>query len=522
MKLLKWSVTFLTLVFVTSVSWASDHPAPVPVRTDVVPREFLVVLHPGEEPILESFMMDIRRTWPDIEPYDLMDAADCVKVIGHVWTGDDLPSDDDIITLYHNYGLEVSRCYRYQAAGDPGRRFQEPYPLGAVSDDEDDGFTRVIQSWKRISVPPYPATIVQILDTGGFYYEHPDLLSSIWVNEEEDLNSNGTLDEGDLNGIDDDGTGYVDDVIGYDFTECVWYDWQGNCMEEKEMDNDPSPDLMESFFSHGTAVASVLGCVTNNEYGLSGVVYPGCVKVQIAKAGRAGWVTSRAAVRAIHYAMRTGVRVINMSWGKQQQWQTEDDDALHAAIDCFMEQYDGIVVAAAGNFNDDQPVIPAAWPGVVSVAGSDAGNNRAWFSSWGNWVDIAAPAVYVPLIWFNPMQMDWQWTEGCGTSFSSPIVAGITANLCSQNPFASNERIVQRVFDSVYKPADYPPDDIDPDETEGEPWFLEDNIGCPDPPDPPGPHVYYGRGIINAVEVMRPLYIDDNGILPHRTNNLPR
>lgn len=63
----------------------------------------------------------------------------------------------------------------------------------------------------------------------GFFWRHPDLVRNIWQNLGEDVNNNGrtidilagtgsVFDAGDLNGIDDDGNGKIDDLIGWDFT----------------------------------------------------------------------------------------------------------------------------------------------------------------------------------------------------------------------------------------------------------------------------------------------------------------
>ncbi len=63
----------------------------------------------------------------------------------------------------------------------------------------------------------------------GFWWKHPDLVHGIWQNLGEDANHNGrtidiqpgtgsVFDAGDINGIDDDGNGKVDDLIGWDFT----------------------------------------------------------------------------------------------------------------------------------------------------------------------------------------------------------------------------------------------------------------------------------------------------------------
>jgi Subtilase family len=62
----------------------------------------------------------------------------------------------------------------------------------------------------------------------GFWWRHPDLVKGVWQNLGEDANSNGmtiiwgsgttsAFDAGDLNGVDNDGNGKIDDLIGWDF-----------------------------------------------------------------------------------------------------------------------------------------------------------------------------------------------------------------------------------------------------------------------------------------------------------------
>ncbi len=98
----------------------------------------------------------------------------------------------------------------------------------------------------QISVAPEPGVVLMKADqvwalgnrgTGvivanaddGFYWKHPDLVRNMWQNLGEDANNNGktieivsgtgsTFDAGDINGVDDDGNGKIDDLIGWDFT----------------------------------------------------------------------------------------------------------------------------------------------------------------------------------------------------------------------------------------------------------------------------------------------------------------
>jgi subtilisin family serine protease len=85
--------------------------------------------------------------------------------------------------------------------------------------------------------------VVGMLDT-GVNYEHLDLNDRMWINGPEDINGNSRFDNypdslgGDLNGIDNGGNGFVDDVIGWDF-------------------GDDEPDPMDEH-GHGTATASIV------------------------------------------------------------------------------------------------------------------------------------------------------------------------------------------------------------------------------------------------------------------------
>jgi hypothetical protein len=66
----------------------------------------------------------------------------------------------------------------------------------------------------------------------GFWWRHPDLVRGVWQNLGEDANSNGmtiiwaagtgsSFDAGDINGVDNDGNGKVDDLVGWDFTNGI-------------------------------------------------------------------------------------------------------------------------------------------------------------------------------------------------------------------------------------------------------------------------------------------------------------
>ncbi len=200
------------------------------------------------------------------------------------------------------------------------------------------------------------ATIVAIMDSGTRYY-HRDLggantsstnvgaaRGNMWINNAE-LNGSS--------GVDDDGNGYTDDWIGYDFIESTTNCWTGEDCNTK--DNDP-----RDFNGHGTHTAGIFGMLTNNSYGMAGVAggwgngseqeYGNGVKVMALRMGFSynyggteyGVVYMDAAAEAFYYAADNGAKIASCSWG------SSNSGGIAAAADYFINN-GGIICVAAGN-----------------------------------------------------------------------------------------------------------------------------------------------------------------------------
>ena len=270
-----------------------------------------------------------------------------------------------------------------------------------------------------------PDIVIAIIDT-GIDYTHPDLSSNIWKNEDEISN----------NSIDDDNNGFIDDVIGWDFI--------GESPLFPEPDNDPL-----DMFGHGTHCAGLASAVTNNGIGTAGVCW-NCKIMSIKIAGGFfGLINLISAVNGISYAIYNGADVISMSWGGDVE-----SELLHNAIDNAYSN--GVaLIAAAGNDNTNRKLYPAAYDNAIGVAATNKNDKKAWFSNYGDWVDVAAPGEQIlstlPTyhVTLNDLFYSMNYDYLDGTSMACPIVAGLAALLLSYDPSLNHDEVRSIIYNST-------------------------------------------------------------------------
>ena len=284
------------------------------------------------------------------------------------------------------------------------------------------------------------SVLVAVIDT-GVDLSHPDLRPNLWKNAQEFLD-----------GKDNDGNIYIDDIAGWDFVDG---------------DNDPSPNVDEpgarqQALHHGTLVAGLIGAVGNNGMGGTGVAWK--VKIMPLRAldskGRGDVGTVGEAIR---YAMDKGADIINLSFvgpGFDTQLFVLLKEALKRGI---------LVVAAVGNNEtqggidlDQSPLYPVCYSGeegedvVLGVAATDENDKKSIFSNFGaNCVDLVAPGtnmygtqLYHPGRGFNALFGDG-WS---GSSMAAPLVSGASALIKALNPAYQAQEIrsiLLRAADSV-------------------------------------------------------------------------
>ena len=282
-----------------------------------------------------------------------------------------------------------------------------------------------------------PSVVIGIMDT-GVDTGHPDLAAQIWTNPGEIPG----------NSLDDDGNGYVDDVQGWDF---------GND------DNDANPHAvidttgLDAGF-HGTFVAGIASAATNNGEGIAGAGW-NCRILPLKVVDATGDIPLSAVTAAFDYAGRMGVGVLNLSFGTKfkpgvpEYFQALVDAATDAGVVC---------VAAAGNDTSDAPSYPAACANVLSVAATDENEERAFFSNYGDWVDVAAPGAGMFSALCRNYEIDilnqlfyiiffgWDGANpymfGDGTSFACPLTAGVCGLVRSRYPTWPPQTVIQHVI----------------------------------------------------------------------------
>lgn len=259
---------------------------------------------------------------------------------------------------------------------------------------------------------------VAVLDT-GVDVNHPDLRDNVWVNQ----------DEIGGNGVDDDGNGYVDDVYGWNFGQ-------------DNNDITPETDYYGSVANHGTLVSGVIAALGNNGQGVCGVNWQCSVMALRLSLD----FTTEEAAEGLDYAAANGARVINMSFGGDV-FGPEGDLVLKTAIDNAYDQ-GVLLVASAGNSDTSRANYPAGFPNVMAVASTNGEDTKTGHSTFGTWVDIAAPGTDIVTT-----DLGGTYLATAGTSFSSPYVAAVAALVLSHRPDLTHVQvraILENTTDEVY------------------------------------------------------------------------
>jgi subtilisin family serine protease len=245
----------------------------------------------------------------------------------------------------------------------------------------------------------------------GIDTAHVDLREQMWLNYGEDISGplgvpDSVLDIYDMNLLDDDGNGYVNDFWGWDFSQWDMYPY----------------DDQAYLGSHGTHCSGDASARTDNGIGVAGVGFATRIMTcRAADLGNPGYINTGAALNGIYYAANNGASAISLSWGGPQLAPGEQEAITYAW------NQGAVICASAGNNGATGPYnhYPSKCDHTIAVGASNQNDQRAGFSNYcitrfdGN-CDVMSPGVAI----LGPT-MGGGYQAWDGTSMATPIVAGI-------------------------------------------------------------------------------------------------
>ncbi len=284
--------------------------------------------------------------------------------------------------------------------------------------------------------------VVAFIDT-GIDWNHEDLKTQVWINSAEDLNHDGIFEawpqteirhgvSGDLDGVDNDGNGYVDDVIGYNFVDQP----VGNLGDATDRDPFPYDEL-----GHGTGVAGVIAAAHDNRVGISGLAYD--ARLMCLRAfDLSGNAYEDDVASAVLYAAMNGARILSCSFGDVVQSIIVKDAMAYAAARGVL------VIASSGNSGGAGVHFPSDFSACMSVGASTSDDRRALFSSFNENLSLLAPGQDI-----TTTSPDNAYVSVNGTSFSAPFAAAAAALVAQIHPEYSASEI-RTALESSSDPLD--------------------------------------------------------------------
>lgn len=271
--------------------------------------------------------------------------------------------------------------------------------------------------------------VLAVMDTGT-NWKHLDLGANIWNNPGEDANGNGytiyfngsswVYDPEDLNGIDDDGNGKVDDLIGWDFMLNEFGDEHHDPWEAS---------------GHGTTVSGIANAVTNNERGISSLAW-NVLLMPISGSHPGAPSSVYKAYEGILYAAEMGAHIINCSWGSTN-FSYANQDLVNYAASLGL-----VIIAAAGNSGNSIPIYPAAYQNVVAVGSVTNDGVKANISNYGAYLDVVAPSQGVGAL----SGSGYTILNSGATSYAAPVAASLAALIKSQDFSRSSQEVITRLI----------------------------------------------------------------------------
>ena len=186
---------------------------------------------------------------------------------------------------------------------------------------------------------------------------------------------------------------------------------------------------------HGTAVAGTAAASTDNSAGVASMA--GQAKLMPIRISDAtGYAYFSTMANGLVWAADHGARIANISFAG-----AAGSTSVQSAAQ-YMKDKGGLVIVSAGNNGVEETIAPST--ALIPVAATDGSDMRASWSSYGSFVALSAPGTGIYTTSRGAGYGSWS-----GTSFSSPLTAGVVALMMASNPSLSGAQVESLLFGSA-------------------------------------------------------------------------
>jgi len=180
---------------------------------------------------------------------------------------------------------------------------------------------------------------------------------------------------------------------------------------------------------HGTTVAGSAAAMSNNTIGVAAPAIKNSI-MPLRVTNTSGWGVSSAITSGLTWAADNGAKVANLSFGG-----IHSSASVKSAAQYFKSK-GGLVVAAAGNYGTDDGLLDNSE--IISVSATGNTDQLASWSSFGKYIDVSAPGVGI----YSTLK-GGVYSPVSGTSFSSPVTAGVIALIYSAKSGLTPQQVEQ-------------------------------------------------------------------------------
>lgn len=184
-------------------------------------------------------------------------------------------------------------------------------------------------------------------------------------------------------------------------------------------------------YGHGTKVAGAAAAAANNGTGVAGVA-GGARIMPIRISDASGGATFSAMAQGLTWAADHGARVANISYV------AAGSQAVISAAQ-YMKGKGGLVTTSAGNYGTDAGIAPTT--SMIPVSATTSGDALASWSSFGSFVAVSAPGAGI-----YTSTSGGGYGSVSGTSFASPITAGVLALMMAARPSLSSGTVESLLY----------------------------------------------------------------------------